>query len=681
MPGMQADYLTHMLAGGPLVVVLIAAASVLFLLFVVIFFWRGIQLWAQLRKLARRLRQLEGTPMSELCDTLGVAFKGTRCAHAWSEYEETLHKQHGVEGGERRLRDVRATVPAEGFFNPEAIIDSRLGAEFFRHVPGIFTGLGIIGTFYGLIRGLMAFDPGVDAEKLKLSLGGLFAHVMDAFMFSMFAIAAAMLITLVEKCIYAACIHQLGQLANNLDSLFRSGVGEEYLSELVHASQDNATQTRQLKESLVEDLKELLVGLTERQISATREMSSEIGRHLASSLEEPLASIAETVRQASSQQTVAVGAALESLMRAFMDQMKETLGGQLQGLDEMLRASTQSLGQVEMSLRSLVADMQRAGSESTAGMQQAVHALIERLQTEQQRQAEQSAAGVDRLLDKVGSAVEQIAQSQQEMREQSQQFVRSMIERLQAEQQRQAEQSAAGVDRLLGKVESAVEQIAGSQREMREQSQADLSRFVEAMKGRVDQLADANRQTHEQAVALARTMGEVSTQAIAGLNGAAASIRDALARVQTATTRLEALTSQIASLQAAFGDSTRKLAESSVSVGGATQALATAVVSLGSAAQRLEQLGEAVQKESGARQAMLNDIRTLAKETHATGEALAAFTREVKEKLQVQLEAFGSGITNELNKNLDAYNQQLGAAVGVLETAYTELSEKLDGNA
>lgn len=621
------DNLKQMLAGGPLVWALIGVAAVLVLAFLGIYALPGGLLWFRLRKLAKSVRSLANEPRALLRDKLNDVFHGSRCFHAWSEYEETLHDQYDIRGGERHVRDVRATVPSEGFLNAETIIDPRLGSEFFRHLPGIFTGLGIIGTFYGLIQGLMAFDPGVDAEKLKLSLGGLFAHVMDAFMFSMAAITLAMAVTLCEKWIYASCVKWLGQLANNLDSLFRSGVGEEYLSDLVHASQDNATQTRQLKESLVQDLKELLVGLTERQIAATQQMSQEIGRQIESSLSAPLASIAETVRQASGQQASAASATLEALMRAFIDKMQETLGDQLSGLGDMLRTSTQTMGQVEATLRSLVADMQRASSESSSGMQQAVQSLIDRMSEQQQRQVEQSAAEMDKLLASVGAAVEQIAHQQQSMREQSQQ---------------------------------------------------DLSQLMQAMQARVDQLADSNRQTQEQSASLAQTMGEVSTRAIAGMQDGAKAVSNAIEGVERATSKLDALTSHMASLQSALGESARKLTESSTLVGGTTQSLASVVGSLSSTSQRLDQLAATIKSEADARSGMLDDIRALTSQARTTGQTLAGLTDEVHQKLAGSLESFGNSVTKTLDQNLSAYNKQLSDAVQTLSEAFTELAEMLD---
>ena len=304
----------------------IAALSSISVLLIVHFLWqyviRGVRLRSQLKGLAQQVRSLSGQPHDQIRSKLSSLFKGTQVEHAWIEYNDTLHEQFDFVNGERRLSDIRATVSADAFINLESTVDPRIGAEYFKHLPGLFTGLGIIGTFSGLIAGLIGFKPNVEVEALKAGLGDLFKHVEGAFYFSAAAISLAMLVTLVEKWLYSSCAKWVGEITVGLDSLFRSGVGEEYLSNLLRSSQDNATQTRQLKESMVEDLKVLLTNLTERQIEASQNMSVEIGQHIVGGLKEPLSSLAETVRQASGQQATAASHVLENLMAAFMAQMK-----------------------------------------------------------------------------------------------------------------------------------------------------------------------------------------------------------------------------------------------------------------------------------------------------------------------------------------------------------------------
>jgi hypothetical protein len=135
-------------------------------------------------------------------------------------------------------------------------------------LPGLFTGVGIIGTFWGLIQGLQAFKVSDDAGVVRTSLEGLMHHVSDAFLVSATAIIDAMIATFVEKMLVAALYRKAEELTFELDSMFESGAGEEYLARLVKASEDSADQSKMLKDALVTDLSRVLTSLTDRQIQA-----------------------------------------------------------------------------------------------------------------------------------------------------------------------------------------------------------------------------------------------------------------------------------------------------------------------------------------------------------------------------------------------------------------------------
>ena len=94
-----------------------------------------------------------------------------RMSHLWTEYSETLHPQRVDDGtGVMRINRWRATTLAETFFSEHALVDSPLKTEFYKHVPGILTGLGIIGTFSGLIMGLIDFNVSINPTQAQAEL-------------------------------------------------------------------------------------------------------------------------------------------------------------------------------------------------------------------------------------------------------------------------------------------------------------------------------------------------------------------------------------------------------------------------------------------------------------------------------------------------------------------------------
>lgn len=128
-----------------------------------------------LRQLGRAVGQLEklaagGQPADPEVIARQVMVT-PRLAHLWREYAQTLH---GISGSTVQNQAGhgawRATTMAETYFTEAALVETPLKTEFYKHLPGILTGIGIIGTFAGLIVGLTHFEVNSDADTVRLSL-------------------------------------------------------------------------------------------------------------------------------------------------------------------------------------------------------------------------------------------------------------------------------------------------------------------------------------------------------------------------------------------------------------------------------------------------------------------------------------------------------------------------------
>ncbi|MDP2829473.1 MAG: anti-phage ZorAB system protein ZorA [Sulfuricellaceae bacterium] len=310
-------------------------------------------------------------------------------AHLWSEYTETLHEQYDHIDGVRRLVAVRATVPAEVFFNTQVLVDTPLNTEFFRHLPGLLTGVGIIGTFSGLILGLSGFEPTGNAEAIKVSLGALMDGVREAFYASAFAICAAMLITFVEKRELNRRYKQVEQLDQAIDRLYKAGAGEEYMASLVKAAEESATHTAQLKQSLVADLHQILTDLTDRQIQVQQES---VQTALAQ-----LERIALAVESGTQRQDSAVQNMVKELLETFINEMKGTFGGQMNGLGDMMNKSVAAMREMQGEFGRLVGDLRQTGQSSTEEMAKKLGEMMDQADARQKLLEEQMGAVVKAL--------------------------------------------------------------------------------------------------------------------------------------------------------------------------------------------------------------------------------------------------------------------------------------------
>jgi hypothetical protein len=152
----------------------------------------------------------DAAPLATLTPRLYDSARWLRSA--WLHYQAARHawQARGSQGG--GASSDQAVDPRD-FFEPGMALRMALRADFFRHLPGILTGIGIIGTFTGLILSLRGFDVSGDARE---QVSQLVRHVGEAFLASAAAITLAVLVNVVEKLMSAGLERELELLIASL---------------------------------------------------------------------------------------------------------------------------------------------------------------------------------------------------------------------------------------------------------------------------------------------------------------------------------------------------------------------------------------------------------------------------------------------------------------------------------
>jgi hypothetical protein len=341
------------------------------------------------RRLKRVLKSLNSDALRGPVD-LAPAFRNSGVLeHLWREYFETLHPEKALDANTGRLTITRyrATQPASAHFTEEAVVDSVVGSEFFKHLPGLFTGFGIIGTFLGLMNGLAGFDPSVDESAVRDSLKALIASVSEAFLVSAGAIVLAMITTVIEKGLLVRLYKRAEALTHAIDEHFQSGVGEEYLARLVSASEESASQTRILKDALVEDLRGLLTELVDRQIQAQSTSHSQLGDRIAqvfnAELGGPIDKIASAVQKVGQSQGEAVQSLLTDVLTAFSTKMESMFGNQLAGIHDLQQQTVSALQGAVAHLEGMAKTIEGAGTRAADSMAQQMTDAMRKLESRQ----------------------------------------------------------------------------------------------------------------------------------------------------------------------------------------------------------------------------------------------------------------------------------------------------------
>lgn len=576
--------------------------------------------------------------------------------HLWSEYTETLHEQYDYVDGERRLVAIRATVPAEVFFNTQVLVDTPLNTEFFRHLPGMLTGIGIIGTFAGLIFGLSGFEPTGSAEVVKASLGSLLGGVNDAFIASAVAIAFAMGITLLEKYLLNILYKQVEELTQAIDSLFEAGAGEEYLARLVKATEEGADQTKQLKQSLVDDLRQILTDLTDRQIHASQQhsqrMAQDVGTAIEQSLQAPLQKIADVVAQASGQQGTAVQSILENVLTAFMAKIEDTFGGQMHGLNEMMSQSVGAMREMQSEFGKLVADLRQVGQSSAEEMSIRLTDMLEK--TEERQSA--MVAQMSEFLAEVRKSTGETQASNRLQMEETLQSVQVQLGGMATmlEQQRAAANLAeeARHSQLTTATNSMVEGIQGEvERLVKEVTGATMSmeRNIAALQSLTTTAID-RMNTGAETMYLAAGEFKEAGGAVAGAMNAGAST---MAQLESTAQHVNQSTSALSSVLADYQRTRDSMTQMTVS---------------------LQALVDAARREAGVSKQMVDDLQQAAAQLSAAEREAGAYLVRVNDTLGRSFTAFGEAVSRELGRSNAAFQSELGKATGMLGAAYQELA-------
>lgn len=636
------------------------AASVL--AFLVFFLVPGMRLGFELRRSHRALTELKKTDaVLDLAAVEKRAMVSRSLRHCWSEFRDTLHGQKTLgSAGSMEVSRWRATALAGTFFSEAVLVDTRVRSEFFKHLPGILTGLGIIGTFSGLILGLQDFRVSDDAATVRNSLQVLLNAVGGAFLVSTAAIALAMLVTFIEKVVVSRRYADVEKLCSLIDGLFDSGAGEEYLARLVAASETSATQAAHIKDALVSDLKTILTELTERQMStltaSNAQMAQTIGQTLTDSLKKPLEEISGAVRQVGGQQGDAVNKLLTDVLAGFAARMEGMFGGQLGGMNELLKQTADTMNGTAQRFEQLAAKIEQAGSGAADKMAQRMEALMEEMA---QRQAENNA--------QMTTFVAQM---------------RQMVEQGQSE----TAKLMNGTFAELGQASAALVKQLETQAA---RGHADLSLKTQQLTDRAGQALDKQGTQLDALTAAvdqaAQTMKDAVERMRSGVDESVTRMGAGAERLHGAATTLEGSLKGMANAADAVEDGIGNLTQAAQAVNSslqlAQQALADQKEVRTAMTLMVTELRRTV--ETASRDATMT-AGLVDKLESATGKLVEAkhqaeeYLKKVTETLAESHEAFAAHIGSTLQKGNADFHKELARAVDVLRGAIQELGDTLD---
>lgn len=584
--------------------------------------------------------------------------------HAWLNYKHSFHDHYEVIDGTDVLSSSRATVSSDVFFSQSVIVDTPLRVEFYKHLPGIITGVGIIATFAGLLFGLLAFDPAGDPEKVQDSLGLLLGGVSEAFMASALAIATAMLITWREKSWLRQCYAQLEMLTTEIDDFFEpDDTGEEYLARLLKSSQANETNARQLKDSLVNDLKTMMTNLvdenkknqmafasqlTDSYAKTSKDMADQIGQSISDTLQVPLEKIASSVQQVSGDQSSAVQELMTDVLTAFMTKLESTFGTQMNGMSEMMTQSVSAMKEMQLGFTQLITDMKVNSESSTKSLEIQMSKMIEDIQQKQNAMSNQ-----------MNSMVEHLSKGAEKIGEQGQ----YAIEQLNGKVSELIEHMSGTMSGMMADIaQQRIEQdrkIADNQHKLHEQS----STLIDSLGGEIKELIVQSQNAVEAYKNNIQKLSQVTTDSITGMNDGAEKMRLASEQFNMAGTSLISVTDKTSQLISEVTTTSTHLTSASSNLISLLSDYKNSQDSVNKAISTLEGLIKQAQSETGMSTKILEDMGQMTTALNQVKKEMQDYLEQVSDVLVKSFESFGASVETSLNHSLGIYDNTLDQAV------------------
>lgn len=694
----------------------IGLVSFAFLCFIFFYFFRAVKIINGLKKYTQSINGIENNEPGNQLQHLQSLFVQPELKHAWNEFEESLHSQYELEDGEEKIVRIRATAPSASFFSEQQLVDIPLNTEFFKHLPGILTGVGIIGTFYGLMIGLNHFDPSTP-EQVSSSVNNLLRDVLYAFLGSAFAITFSILITWLEKFCLAKCYKYLEKFTAALDALYDSGVGEEYLASLVKSSNESATQARHLKESLVTDLRDMLLHLANSQkvenerlattLSTTyretgQQFAEQVSGAIENSLKSPLDKIAGAVQTASGDQSGMVQNMLQDVLTAFMAKLDTTFGQQFTNLNEMMGQTVGAIQTMQTGFGALLQDMRQVSDDSRQGSAQLIEQLLSEMKSGQQAMQ----AGMNDMLTSLQTSVAKIGAegegagermarqlekmfADSEAREKAQAehmtaFIEAIQNSVQQGQSATMEKMAASVESLgeqlgslFGQINKGQQQISANQQANQQSLHEQTQRVMSEVDDQIKQLVETVASQHQGTTETLRLLAEQTNRQIQDMHTGADKMRLAAERFEHAGDRV----SEANHLTA---DVLNKAQSAGSSLSLATSELTSVVAdyrnnreAVSKSIAMLELLAANTQSEQTTRTQFIADLKQHGERLQSYNREAQAFMENVSDVLGKGFEDFSEGVSRSLDKTLGKLDVEMAKASTLLAGSVEQIGESV----
>ena len=395
-----------------------------FILLVIYFGIKVFLRYHSIRSLTRKIRQFNRPAQPLILQELKEKFDHkANFAEAWQEFADSLIKRE--RNGNQEI--VYKTDEASFFFSEDRLLGQYMNLRFWNSIPAILVGLGILGTFVGLVWGLMPFSN-IDfqnTEKIQNAIKELLSGVSTAFVTSVWGMVTSLLFNGVEKLAIGGINSEIANLQHSLDKTFTLTVAQQ----IAFRQEDElAQQTAALKSfstDLANDIKSAMAEgrqeLIQELHSATKEFSSTITDQLEPTFNNLNTAIDELRKQKEESSTEAIGKLIEEFQKSLststvtqMEELAKTVGEASQSLKDLPDQIGVMIASIQEQINQTRQLLAETSQEQTDQMKNMMDEMIKTLQGVVELAANQTSEQLDQRMKDMKAVSEESIQTLQE---------------------------------------------------------------------------------------------------------------------------------------------------------------------------------------------------------------------------------------------------------------------------
>lgn len=328
----------------------------------------------------------------------------------WKEFVETLILP--VEGSEDPVRN---SHEVSRYLNGTTVVAPVVSLGFYRSMPNLLTGFGILGTFMGLAAGVGAARVGLssgDPTEITASLQQLLSGASLAFLTSIFGIGSSIIFVLVERratwALNLAVDDWIKSIETCLKRVTTEGVALLQLDELKASSEQLSRFNTELIFSIEEALEEKVAGRLsphlERLVDVVEGLRTDRSSDAGKMIERALGDFTEAMRERTGSQfeeMASIVADLNRILKDSSERMAESQQDIQAALDSVISTVRTSMND---GASAMTETLEHSLSTVTRELSDASRSVADQLTTS-------SISAATQLHDTVGSVTDNLAKT------------------------------------------------------------------------------------------------------------------------------------------------------------------------------------------------------------------------------------------------------------------------------